>query len=149
MHLKSFAICGMAVVFSCLSQLSSAAIAPPEEFVRQFYQWYIQADEGDEGAEASNGIYRFVEKSTADRIRVEMKRGGMSGDVAYFTKVQDYDPQEWKSSLDIHHPVTMSDGVVLVAVTFGKQEKKDVVLFLKQEQDHWKIIKADDTLPWP
>lgn len=149
MRFKFLAVGCLALVTSLFFQVANAATQQPEEFVRQFYQWYIQADKADQPVETSDGIYKYVAKATADRIRAEIKRGGLPGDVAYFTKVQDYDPAEWQANMDVHHAVMLTDGVALVAVTFGKQEKVDVVLFLKQQQDHWQIIKAVDTLPWP
>ena len=149
MRVKVLAVGCLALFTSFLLQGADAATQPPEAFVRQFYQWYIKADKADQPVETSDGIYKFVAKATADRIRADIKRGSLPGDVAYFTKVQDYDPDEWQASTDVHQAVMLTDGVALVPVTFGKQQKVDVVLFLKQQQDHWQIIKAVDTLPYP
>ncbi len=117
--------------------------------MRQFYEWYINADKGTTPAEDSADMYRFVAKGTADRIREDIRRGSLPGNVAYFTKVQDYDPAEWLLSINIHPALTLAKDSSIVGVTFGKNEKVNIVLFLKEEGDRWKIIKADDTLPYP
>ncbi|KAA9002785.1 DUF3828 domain-containing protein [Affinibrenneria salicis] len=139
------------VLFTLLSApLPAQANAQmPEEFVRQFYAWYIAADNADQPAEMDNDIYRYVAKATVDRVRADLKRGGLPDGVSYFTKVQDYHPVGWKANTVIHPATSLNDGVTLVAESFGQQEKTDIVLFLKQEQGHWLIMKADDVLPWP
>ncbi|WP_244306326.1 hypothetical protein [Paraburkholderia lacunae] len=44
------------------------------------------------------------------------------------------------------HPTVMLDGVAFIAVTFGTKEKKNLVVFVRQEQQGlWKIIKVEDT----
>ncbi|MFS2221182.1 DUF3828 domain-containing protein [Pantoea sp. B65] len=128
---------------------ANAALQKPEDFVRQFYDWYITADKGNNPAEMSDEIYKYVAKSTTDRVRADIKRGSLPGDVAYFTKVQDYDPDEWKTTTIIHPALALSNGITLVTASFGKQDKTDIVLFLKLEHGGWKIIKVDDVLPYP
>ncbi|MFS2221184.1 hypothetical protein [Pantoea sp. B65] len=49
----------------------------------------------------------------------------------------------------IHPALALSNGITLVTASFGKQDKTDIVLFLKLEHDGWKIIKVDDVLPYP
>ncbi len=114
---------GVSLICAMLPTTSSATPQNPETFVRQFYEWYIGADKSATPAENSPGMYRFVAKGTADRIREEIRRGSLPDNVAYFTKVQDYDPAEWLSSMDIHRALWLNNGVSVVAVSFGKKTK--------------------------
>lgn len=129
--------------------LAKAKLPAPEDFVRDFYVWFINADKPDRVAEMDNDIYKYVAKPTADRVRADITRGSQPGNVDYFTKVQDYNPDEWKANTTIHHAVPLNNGVTIVPATFGKDEKIDIIVFLKEVQGHWEIIKAEDVLPYP
>jgi hypothetical protein len=119
-----------------------------EQFVQSFYDWYFQSDSSNSIPEDNPDIYRFVSKPTIDGLHNDIQRGGYSDDVSYFTKVTEYDADEWHHSMIIHPAVILSD-TAIVAVSFGRKEKTDIVLFLKKDHGNWQIIKADDTQTYP
>lgn len=131
----------------CFAQQSYAEQSP-EQFVKEFYSWYLKADTENKMPEQSPDIYKYVAKATADRLRDDLRRGTLPRDEGYFTKVQDYSAAEWGASTVIHQATVLSDAV-LVPVTFGTKTKIDVILFLKKVGGQWKIIKADGTLAYP
>ncbi|WP_410565600.1 hypothetical protein, partial [Bacillus sp. SIMBA_033] len=69
-----------------------------------------------------NAIYRYVEKPTVDNLRDDYKHKRLPGGSDYFTRVQDLDEKEWLAHM-ILHPTVNLDGVAVIAVTFGAQEK--------------------------
>lgn len=148
---KKLLITGLLLTFTSIANatpISQNTIQNPEEFVKQFYQWYIKKDKGSDPAEMTKDIYKFVSKSTVDKIQLDTKNGTLPNDVSYFTKVQDYDPTEWQSSINVHAFTELNNGVVLVPVSLGKTEKSDVILFLDKNKGHWEIIKAVDSRPF-
>jgi hypothetical protein len=138
----------MVILFSLFFVQHGFAGQSPEQFVKEFYSWYLKSDTESTVPERNPDIYKYVAKATADRLRDDLQRGALPRDEGYFTKVQDYSAVEWSANIVVHRATVLS-GVVLVPVTFGAKAKVDVVLFLKRVGGQWQIIKADDTSPYP
>ncbi|CAE6823501.1 DUF3828 domain-containing protein [Paraburkholderia haematera] len=115
----------------------------PEAVVRAFYTWYLER-EGGPYQLTDNAIYRYVAKPTVDNLRDDYKHNRLPGGSDYFTRVQDLDENAWLNNMALH-PTVALDGVAVIAVTFGAKEKKNLVVFVRQEQGLWKIIKVEDT----
>lgn len=134
--------------------MTAAAIAEtggkpdtPEATVRAFYTWYFERETKSYQL-TDNNIYRYVAKPTVDNLRDDYRHNRLPGDSDYFTRVQDYDEKEWLHTMNLH-PTTMLDGVAVIPVTFGAKETKNLVVFVRKEDGHWKIAKVEDTRDYP
>lgn len=119
----------------------------PEATVRAFYVWYIKRDSQSHGfTPLDDEIYRYVSKGTVDLLRQEYKSNEFP-DADYFTNTQDYDEKDWLAHIKVRS-LAMVDDVALVSVTLGKETKTTVktnIVFLRQQNGAWKIIRVVDT----
>ncbi|MFM0281510.1 hypothetical protein P0D75_26205 [Paraburkholderia sediminicola] len=81
-----------------------------------------------------NGIYVYVTKATVDGLRSAYRHNRLPGDSDYFTKVQDYDEQDWSNNIETHQAIMLGD-VAVVPVTFGSKDKISVLVFLRKQGD--------------
>ncbi|MBB5411895.1 hypothetical protein HDG34_005861 [Paraburkholderia sp. HC6.4b] len=145
----AFLIALLGIALGIFFQSFAMAQAPdtntPESSAKAFYTWFIQQDAEDRGYPLMNkDIYRFVSKPTVDFLRTEYKKNKFAERAEYFTRVQDYDQQDWLSHIAVH-PAIMLDDVAVVPITFGSVEKKNILAFLRKQNGSWKITKIDDT----
>ncbi len=128
-------VCGFACAGYCAERL-------PEQFVRDFYQWYFEKDVGDNVPQNSDEIYKYLFKPLVKDIRED--RSGVS----YFKKVG-MESAEWrtvapvvKASIDLGH------GVYLVPVALALESGTiDVVVVVKKREDEMRIYAIFDTYP--
>lgn len=126
-----------------IAQVQQAAT--PEASTKAFYTWFIKRESENHGyALMDKEIYRYVSRPTVDFLRIEYKQNKFAERAEYFTRVQDYDQQDWLAHMTLH-PAVMLDEVALVPVTFGSTEKKTILAFLRKQNGIWKITKVDDT----
>ncbi|ACD14891.1 DUF3828 domain-containing protein [Paraburkholderia phytofirmans] len=131
--------------FQPLALAQTRQVTTPEASTKAFYTWFIKRDSEDRGyALMDKEVYRYVSRSTVDFLRAEYKQNKFAERAEYFTKVQDYDEQDWLAHIATH-PAVMLDDVALVPVTFGSAEKKTIIAFLRKQNGVWKITKIDDT----
>lgn len=117
----------------------------PEATTKAFYAWFIEHDAGDHGYPLMDKeIYRYVSKPTVDFLRSEYKQNRFAEKAEYFTRVQDYDQQDWLTHIALHPSIQLDD-VRLVPVTLGSTNRKTVIAFLRHDDGNWKIVKVDDT----
>ena len=121
--------------------------ATPDASTKAFYAWYIKLESKETYPLLDKGIYAYVTKATVDKLRSAYRHNRLPGDADYFTKVQDYDEQDWSNNIATHHAI-MLDDVAVVPVTFGSKDKISVLVFLRKLGDSWKITKVDDTLDY-
>lgn len=89
-------------------------------------------------------VFGYVAKDTIVVLRSDYKKHKFAERAEYFTDVQDYDEKDWLDHIAVH-PAVMLDDVAVVPVTFGSNDKKTVVTFLRKIDGTWKITKVDDT----
>ncbi|MFM0167635.1 MULTISPECIES: DUF3828 domain-containing protein [Paraburkholderia] len=128
-------------------QRAFADSATPDATTKVFYAWYIKLESKDTYPLLDKGIYVYVTKATVDRLRSAYRHNRLPGDSDYFTKVQDYDEQDWSNNIETHQAIMLGD-VAVVPVTFGSKDKISVLVFLRKQGDGWKITKVDDTLDY-
>jgi hypothetical protein len=112
-----------------------------EDTVSRFYAWYLDKEDSQAFPVLDSKIYDYVCKSTIQRLRADYKSNKLA-DVDYFTKVQDFDPGDWKSHTAIAKAV-ISNGIARVPVIFGSSDRVKVLVYLKQQNDVWRIIKVE------
>jgi hypothetical protein len=118
------AYAALTLVLGVIQPATASALNTPEAAVRAFYAWYLER-EGGPYQLMDNAIYRYVAKPTVDNPRDDYKHKRLPGGSDYFTRVQDLDEKEWLNSMALH-PTVVLDGVVVIAVTFGAKEKKNI-----------------------
>lgn len=109
-----------------------------------FYRWYIQKQSSHTFPLLDRAISKYVAEPTIKRLRGDYQHGTLPGDADDFTKVQDYDAQDWLRNIRPANPIALGD-VTVVPVTFGASHQVSVLVFLRQDGAGWKIIKVDDT----
>jgi hypothetical protein len=146
---KSFSLVASVMALALLllhppTAMAESKLDAPAARVAAFYSWFMKNDSDRSYPLNKQEIYDYVSKETVEKLRVDYKRGGAPNGVDYFLKVQDYDGQDWLAHIELH-PVIMLDGVAVVPVTFGSNQKVDVLVFLEKQSGLWKITKVDDT----
>ncbi|WP_296654432.1 DUF3828 domain-containing protein [Paraburkholderia sp.] len=136
------AIC-LSLAFSAQAHAQSTPAAP-DAFVATFYQWFFKHDNDQTAPLREHAIYDYVAQRTVDRLKDEYSRSGPPQGVDYFLKVQDYDPRDWAAHIATQRPISLGD-VTIVPVTFGSKDKTGLLVFLRNEHGHWKVVKVDDT----
>ena len=146
--LSTLAVSVLLLVGGLLFQQGAfAGSATPDASTKAFYAWYIKLESKHTYPLLNKGIYVYVTKATVDRLRSDYRHNRLPGDSDYFTKVQDYDEQDWANNIATHRPLMLGD-VAVVPVTFGSKDKINVLVFLRKQGDNWKITKVDDTLDY-
>jgi hypothetical protein len=131
-----------------LQPATSRDLTQPEATTKSFYLWYIHLQSKLIYPLLDDGIYKYVARETVRRLRDDYHHSRLPGDTDYFMKVQDYDEDDWASHIAIHAPLMLGD-LVIVPVTFGSKDKVSVLVFLRKQDDTWKITRVEDTLDHP
>lgn len=128
---------------------SSDSGSSPEATVENFYRWYITHDAQTSISKKLPEIYQFVAEPTIERLQGDLIHGTLPHGVDYFTKVQDYDVDSWLNNMTILPAVTLSDVTIVPAsfAPFNGVPSIDIVLYLRQINGNWRIIKAEDAHP--
>lgn len=114
----------------------------PEQFVRDFYQWYFEKDVGDNVPQNSDEIYEYLFKPLVEDIRED--RTGVS----YFKKVG-MESAEWRTVAPVvKASIDLGDGIYLVPVALVlKSRMIDVVVVVKKKEEGMRITAIFDTYP--
>jgi hypothetical protein len=137
-------------LWCCLSfqQAAWAAAAQiptdqPESVVAAFYTWYIKHDADTVFPLLAPDIYKFVSKQTADALRDDYRHDRLPSDVDYFTKVQDFDAQDWRLHIVVRRAQLIGD-MAVTAVSLGSINSINVLVFLQKQDGVWRISKVDN-----
>jgi hypothetical protein len=134
------------VALLCGSMFSSTARAQsgtPEETIRAFYKWYVQAVMADKDPLTGDraGLKRYATTRLVGEID-KMRKGpdGLNGD--YFLDAQDFD-REWAENIKIGKP-NVQGGKATVDVELRGRElgKKKLRVTLRQQGAAWKVDKV-------
>lgn len=116
-----------------------AAEQTPENFVREFYNWYFQADKGQNRAEYNDDIYKYVSTTTVNIAK------SMHGEINYFTQKNISLPDDVK--IIVHTAITL-DAVNVVPVSFHTNTVDHVIVFLNKKNGQYRIIRVTDIYPF-
>ena len=124
-------------------QYGYSANSGEKELVRDFYQWYLHKIEHEHGSPTyDDAIYKYVSKCTAEKIRMDLKRGIVDWD--YFTVSQDT-IETWESTLTVYDPIQIDEHVSIVPVNFDPHVGGPALaVFVRKENESFKIIKIED-----
>lgn len=119
---------------ACANQLAQQ-IATPEQVVRQFYRWYLNAGYPEPGRQKS----RFRRYVTQRCLREAMA----ADDYVYFTQAQDGDPA-WKNHIAVSSAKVRGSTATTLVILGGKDFSLRLRINLLQENGAWKIDKVED-----
>lgn len=141
------------VLFFCYALLPSSSVALDaqwnlEDLVRDFYVWYIETSKDIHNVPTDNNvIYEYVYACTVNKLRIDQKQARIYSD--YFLCGNDFSYEEFKKSLIVHNPVSLSDTISLVPVSVGFHiGKPNILVFVQKTKDGWRIIKVEDPFEW-
>ncbi|WP_233847698.1 DUF3828 domain-containing protein [Paraburkholderia sp. HD33-4] len=141
----NFLILAFFILFQSLAMAQAPDMSTPKSSTTAFYKWFIHRSSEKHGyALMDKDIYTYVSKPTVDFLRAEYKQNKFAEQAEYFTRVQDYDDQDWLAHIEVH-PAVLLDRVAVVPVTLGSTEKKIIIAFLRKQGNVWKITKVVDT----
>lgn len=143
-RLISAFLLALSFVLPLHAALAADSVEAPEARARAFYSWFIAHDTDQSYPLNLPAIDEYVAAKTVGRLREDYARGGPSGGVDYFLKVQDYDGKAWLEHIDARPAIMLGD-VAVVPVTFGATHPTSVLVFMRLVDGIWKITKIDDT----
>ncbi len=129
-------------LFLYSTQTALCAEQTPEQFVREFYQWYFDADSGSIRADNKNEIYTYVEKNLVKHIRENRN------DISYFTKTGNA-AYGWDEKVPIvNKSIQMDDDTFTVPVLLkSKSDNVHVIVLVKRKNASYLVIKIIDKYP--
>jgi ABC-type transporter MlaC component len=130
----------------CVASFASSASAQtdtPEETIRSFYKWYVEAMmENEDPLEDDRATLKQFATTRLIAEIDKMRKGpdGVSGD--YFLDAQDFD-KDWAKNIKVGKPNIEGDKAsVAVELRGSELGKKNLKVTLKQDGDAWKVDKV-------
>ena len=130
-----------ALAFFCPKAADAAQT--PQEFVKEFYEWYIIKHYEQNDILENENLPKYVDESLIAYLK---KKG--SSDLYYFTQMGE--TLEFKEScIFVKSVLSMADGVFVVPVTFkGKDFEYYVIAYIKKTESSYKIASISDAYPY-
>ena len=133
---------GMGLLQSC-PQVAHAQDV--ESFVQDFYKWYMkQSLATDRRPVFDDGMFKYVCKCTAKRVRLDYKR--VVADSDYFLRGQDFG-KELLDNLMVGKSIDVDDSLSLVpvSVSFRNEYAPYIVVYVEKTKGRMCISKVEDS----
>ena len=145
MPIRNILICALTGIL-CLGFFcpkAADAAQTPQEFVKEFYEWYIIKHYEQNDILENEKLPEYVD----DALIAYLKKKG-SSDLYYFTQMGE--TLEFKEScIFVKSVLSMADGVFVVPVTFkGKGFEYYVIAYIKKTESSFKIASISDAYPY-
>lgn len=130
-------------LFQVYPQVARAQDA--ESFVHDFYTWYMkQSLATDRRPVFDDGMFKYVCKCTAKRVRVDYKR--VVADSDYFLRGQDFG-KELLDNLMVGKSIDVDDSLSLVpvSVSFRNEYAPYIVVYVEKTKGRMCISKVEDS----
>ena len=117
-----------------------------ESFVQDFYKWYMkQSLATDRRPVFDDGMFKYVCKCTAKRVRLDYKR--VVADSDYFLRGQDFG-KELLDNLMVGKSIDVDDSLSLgpVSAIFRKEYAPHILVYVEKTKGRTCISKVEDTL---
>jgi hypothetical protein len=115
----------------------------PENFVKDFYIWYLDKYIKHEKQLNDDAIYKYVDLSLIKKLKIDKKRIVMDFD--YFITGQDYLDE---IKIEVYNAIKINDATLVVPVNLWNDIKINpehlptVLVFLEKENEKFRIIKV-------
>lgn len=116
----------------------------PEQFVRDFYKWYFEADQ-KAPADQNDEIFKYLSAKTVAYIRSD----AWNCDEYYVTRANTWTAAWNNVKTVVAKAIPMASDIFVVPVTFHtKWGKYHVVVFVAKENGQLRITKITDIYPY-
>ncbi len=123
-----------------------SAEASPEQFVSEFYTWYISESLTNKPPIAGQMMEKFIYPFTLKRLQINRAQG--IGEQDYFLQSQDL-WNEWLEVMRIHPVIPLNNELCIVPVSFELDIWSDspnfLLVFVTKENDRLYISKVENT----
>ena len=146
MHIRKILICvltGMLCLgFFCPKAADAAQT--PQEFVKEFYEWYIIKHYEIDDILEEKKLPEYVNES----LIAYLKRRG-SSDLYYFIQFGSSTTVFKECRIVVKDALKMTDDVFVVPVTFkGEDFERTVIAYVKKNDSVFKIASVSDAYPY-
>jgi hypothetical protein len=141
-------LCSLSILMLLFPQNVNAAEKTPQEFLKEFYTWYITTAEGTSRALDDERIYDYVTHDTVERA----KNGDSRDQRDYFLKMYDFPLNMSNVDIVVGDVTDMSGDTTVAPVTitsdlFRYRTVNHIVVVLKKINNDIKITHCIDTYP--
>ena len=146
MRIRKIFICvraGMLCLGFFCSKAADAA-QTPQEFVKEFYEWYIIKHYEFQDIFENEKLPEYVDESLIAYLK---KRG--SSDLYYFLQHGSSTSVFKECRIVVKDALKMTDDVFVVPVTFkGEDFERTVIAYVKKNDSGFKIASVSDAYPY-
>ena len=146
MRIRNIFICMLASML-CLGIFcpkAADAAQTPQEFVKEFYEWYIIKHYEFQDIFENEKLPEYVDESLIAYLK---KRG--SSDLYYFLQHGSSTSVFKECRIEVKDVLKMTDDVFVVPVTFkGEGLERAVIAYVKKVDSGFKIASVSDVYPY-
>ena len=146
MHIRNILICVLTGIL-CLGFFcpkAANAAQTPQEFVKEFYEWYIIKHYEIDDILEEKKLPEYVNES----LIAYLKRRG-SSDLYYFIQFGSSTTVFKECRIVVKDALKMTDDVFVVPVTFkGENFERAVIAYVKKVDSGFKIASVSDAYPY-
>ena len=146
MRIRKILICVLAGLL-CLGIFcpkESDAAQTPQEFVKEFYEWYLIKHYEHKDIMEEEKLQEYVEESLIEYLKAKP-----SSDMYYFIQHGSSTMAFKDCRIVVKDTLKMTDDVFVVPVTFkGEDFERTVIAYVKKVDSDFKIASVSDAYPY-
>ena len=146
MRIRKILICVLAGLL-CLGIFcpkESDAAQTPQEFVKEFYEWYLIKHYENKDILEEEKLPEYVEESLVEYLKAKP-----SSDIYYFLQHGSSTMAFKNCRIVVKDTLKMTDDVFVVPVTFkGENFERAVIAYVKKVDSVFKIASVSDAYPY-
>ena len=146
MRIRKIFICVLAglLCFGIFCPKESDAAQTPQEFVKEFYEWYLIKHYENKDILEEEKLPEYVEESL-----IEYLKSKPSSDIYYFIQHGSSTMAFKDCRIVVKDALKMTDDVFVVPVTFkGEKFESTVIAYVKKVDSVFKITSVSDAYPY-
>ena len=146
MRIRKIFICVLAglLCFGIFCPKESDAAQTPQEFVKEFYEWYLIKHYEHKDILEEEKLPEYVEESL-----IEYLKSKPSSDIYYFIQHGSSTMAFKDCRIVVKDALKMTDDVFVVPVTFkGEGYERAVIAYVKKVDSVFKIASVSDAYPY-
>ena len=147
MRIRNLLICVLTsmLYLGIVCPKSADAAQTPQEFVKEFYAWYLIKDYDLSDALKQDKLAEYVDEGLIAVLREEEKCHEMS----YFTQMGPFFIRFKNAKVRVGDVLPMTDDVFVVPATITKESiEKIVIVYVHKKDGTFKIHSVSDAYPY-
>lgn len=147
MCIRKMLICVLAsmLYLGVLCPKAANAVQTPQEFVKEFYEWYLIEDYDFSDALKQDKLAEYVDEKMIEELRQEEECREMS----YFTQMGQFFIGFKNAKVRVGDVLPMTDDVFVVPATITKESiEKIVIVYVHKKDGTFKIHSVSDAYPY-